>query len=640
MSYIKIGMVFALLLLILPLRQVSAAPSDAQSDVRILIDVSGSMKKNDPNNLRSPALRLVVGLLPDGATSGVWTFAKFVNMLVPVREVSEQWKINAENKSTHIHSRGLFTNIEQVLNKATNYKQASSNDRRSVILLSDGLVDISKDDKINQQSRQRILDDILPRLKAANVAVHTVALSEHADHELLRAISLATDGWYEQVNDAAQLQRIFLHLFEKAAQRDTVPLSDNYFKIDDSVSEITLLVFRLTDSKPTELVLPDQSRMTRVDENDTIRWHHEDNFDLITIDNPISGKWHIDADLDPDNRVMVVTDLKLTTTDLPNNILIGESFDFDASLTEKGQVIERQDFLSLVDAQLKEESESAEAVNTSLNSMQKKGLYQTRVGDLFQPGRNDVVITLKSETFERQRRQSVNVIEMPFNITVEQLTESETRSHRLTIKPDFNFIKDEPLTIAALLSAEDGSEWSYEVLKNSNAQWRLTLADLNEGEKYTLALQIRGETVKGRSLFLQPDPIYLKDKSHTNDEDNIDSVDEDNTDEISDELGDDMTDEFSDEMSDELGNDDITDEFSDEMSDEFSDEMSDDFDIDLAEDDTDLLLDEDDDTNEAGGMPPAQTLLIGNVLILVLVGVSIFLWRRKRAAYQNPGDLL
>lgn len=633
-------MVFALLLLILPLRQVSAAPSDAQSDVRILIDVSGSMKKNDPNNLRSPALRLVVGLLPDGATSGVWTFAKFVNMLVPVREVSEQWKINAENKSTHIHSRGLFTNIEQVLNKATNYKQASSNDRRSVILLSDGLVDISKDDKINQQSRQRILDDILPRLKAANVAVHTVALSEHADHELLRAISLATDGWYEQVNDAAQLQRIFLHLFEKAAQRDTVPLSDNYFKIDDSVSEITLLVFRLTDSKPTELVLPDQSRMTRVDENDTIRWHHEDNFDLITIDNPISGKWHIDADLDPDNRVMVVTDLKLTTTDLPNNILIGESFDFDASLTEKGQVIERQDFLSLVDAQLKEESESAEAVNTSLNSMQKKGLYQTRVGDLFQPGRNDVVITLKSETFERQRRQSVNVIEMPFNITVEQLTESETRSHRLTIKPDFNFIKDEPLTIAALLSAEDGSEWSYEVLKNSNAQWRLTLADLNEGEKYTLALQIRGETVKGRSLFLQPDPIYLKDKSHTNDEDNIDSVDEDNTDEISDELGDDMTDEFSDEMSDELGNDDITDEFSDEMSDEFSDEMSDDFDIDLAEDDTDLLLDEDDDTNEAGGMPPAQTLLIGNVLILVLVGVSIFLWRRKRAAYQNPGDLL
>ena len=355
-KYVLILMVLAV---ILPIRQSFAATEEQVSDVRILIDVSGSMKTNDPNNLRAPALRLVVGLLPDESKAGVWTFAKYVNMLVPIREVNDDWRIEAERHSNQIHSYGLFTNIEQVLNKATaSHKIADPSVRRSVILLSDGLVDVEAGDEISKKSRQRILDQIVPRLKKAQVAVHTIALSANADHELLRAISIATDGWYEQVDTADQLQRVFLHLFEKAAQRDTVPLTDNYFKIDDSVSEMTLLVFRSEGSRDTELVLPDQSRLKNDGLHGNVRWHHEENYDLITIDQPLSGDWKIDADLDPDNRVMVVTDLKLQTSDLPNNILIGETFDFEASLTEKGETIVRQDFLTLVDAQLGEENES------------------------------------------------------------------------------------------------------------------------------------------------------------------------------------------------------------------------------------------------------------------------------------------
>lgn len=262
MRFDKYMLVLVILVLFMPIRQVFATTPEQTSDVRILIDVSGSMKKNDPNNLRSPALRLVVGLLPDDSKAGVWTFAKYVNMLVPIRDVNEAWKIEAERQSNKIHSYGLFTNIEQALNKATaSHKLSDPKVRRSVILLSDGLVDVSAGEEISKKSRQRIIDSIVPRLKKANVAVHTIALSATADHELLRAISIATDGWYEQVDTADQLQRVFLHLFEKAAQRDTVPLTDNYFKIDDSVTEMTLLVFRKEGSKDTELLLPDLSRV-------------------------------------------------------------------------------------------------------------------------------------------------------------------------------------------------------------------------------------------------------------------------------------------------------------------------------------------------------------------------------------------
>ncbi|OUR70901.1 hypothetical protein A9Q78_11175 [Methylophaga sp. 41_12_T18] len=623
----KYLLMLLLLAMLAPTRQLLAVTPEPVSDVRILIDVSGSMKKNDPNNLRSPALRLVVGLLPDDSKAGVWTFAKYVNMLVPIREVNEAWKIEAERQSNNIHSYGLFTNIEQALNKATaSHKTADETVRRSVILLSDGLVDVSKDESVSKKSRQRILDTLVPRLKKNGVAVHTIALSANADHDLLRAISIATDGWYEQVDTADELQRVFLHLFEKAAQRDTVPLTDNNFQIDDSVSEMTLLVFRQQDTRETQLVMPDKSRLNRDELPSTVRWHHEDSYDLITIDNPLVGGWKIDADLDPDNRVMVVTDLKLQTTDLPNNILIGETFDFEASLTEKGEVIVRQDFLNLVDAELKEENEMADALLSELNSQQQQGVYRANIGDSFQPGRNDVVITTRSATFERQRRQSINVVETPFEVQIEQLTEEATRTHRITLKPDVELIKRENLSIAAMLTAPDGSEWSYDVMINADDNWQLTLADLQPGDNYSLALQIRGETVKGRSLFLQPSPIVLIDRDKPEQEKpelELPEIDEPAVEES-------IIDEPVDEDVDELAMD---------GQDNLEAAIDDELDSLLIEADDDLFPEIEIDESMQPEAASSVTLIIGNFIIILLVGIGVFVWRRK-SAVANPGDEL
>ncbi|MFW5426713.1 MAG: hypothetical protein ACKE8R_05635, partial [Methylophagaceae bacterium] len=566
-----------------------------------------------------------------------WTFGEHVNVVVPHRKVNDSWKLKAQQQSKKIHSRSLFTDMEQVLNKATADQQNDDTKiQRNVILLSDGLVDISSNAELNKQSRQRIIDDVIPKLKQANIAIHTIALSETADHDLLRAMSLATDGWYEQVDNADELQRVFLHLFEKAAQRDTVPLNENQFKIDESVTEMTLLVFRQEGSKTTELVLPDNSRVTMDQLPANITWHNEMNYDLITIENPLTGSWKIDAQVDPDNRVMVVTDLKLHTTDLPNNILIGESFDFDASLAEKDQTIERQDFLELVDVQIKEESEIADPIERSLNKNQQKGLYRTHVGDDFQPGRNDVIITMKSATFERQRRQSINVVEMPFDITVERLIDQETRTHRLILVPDASLINAENLTITAMLTGQDGSEWSYDVMKNLQQQWQLTLAELNEDEQYTVALQIKGETVKGRSLFLQPDLIALQEQPIEVDEEELVVEEESANEEPLEESTEDLQGQGSDmlqSISGEVSNPTVEELVLDEMA-EDTDELL------VAEDELDLGLEG--DAEELVGKEASSTLklAIGNGAIVILVFLAIFLWRRSRATKTNPGDLL
>ncbi|AFJ03603.1 von Willebrand factor type A-like protein [Methylophaga frappieri] len=482
----------------------------AESDLRVVIDVSGSMKQNDPHNLRAPGLRLLSGLMPVNNQAGVWTFAAQVNSLVPWQKVTEDWRQAAHSQSDRIHSRGLYTNIEQALKKAVANVEDIKSANRSIILLSDGLVDLKAGDKSSQQSRQRILDDLLPELVQHQFKIHTIALSSEADHDLLKQLSMASNGWYRQVDTADQLERVFLHLFEQSVPRDSVPLVDNFFSIDNQVKEMTVLAFRADPSTTTSLITPDQNILTEATPDDAVRWHRENNYDLITIQNPQAGEWHIDAELDPDNRVMVVTDLQLETAELPNNILVGERFDIAATLIEKDAVIVREDFLNLVQVELMQQNAEGNRRVTPLQRLPSQTSFASELGGLFNAGRNDIVITATGPTFERQRRQSVNVVAVPLDINVTQI-DSESRSHRLQVQADARLLVPASLTMTALLRGPDGDEYSYAIPLQSENQWQLTLSALASGVDYQLEVQVRGDTPAGRPVFLQPAPLIIRD---------------------------------------------------------------------------------------------------------------------------------
>lgn len=588
----------------------SARAAEPVSDVRVLIDVSGSMKHNDPHNLRVPAMRMLVGLMPPDSRAGVWTFARYVNMLLPWRDVSPAWREEGEAKLAQIHAHGLFTDIEQVLDTAL-LGQTSPDPRfrRSMILLSDGFVDIEPDGTASGQSRQRILQQIVPRLKRAGITVHTIALSDQADHALLRALSLATDGWYQQADNSDDLQRIFLHLFEKSVPRDSVPLEDNTFTIDDSVSQMTVLAFRRPDTNSTRLVHPDGTLLGREDVSGRLRWLHESGFDLITLDDPAPGTWRIDADLDPDNRVMIVTDMKLDTTDLPNNLLFGEKLDFEASLTEQGERITRDDFLDLVDARLQHHVTDGAVQEESLRREGDEGIHRAVLGRHFQYGRNDIIVTMKSATFERERRQSIDVQPLPFDIDSEPLAQP-VRSHRIRLQADDTLVQTGSLMIKALLKTPGGQEWPYEMLRTADNHWQLTLTDLDGGQDYELSVQIRGDTHEGRPFFVQAPALLLQDPQPVQGESEAAGTAEP---EVVTPVEADDADPVADTVTDTVTGDDTSP-------------------VEAAS----MTSQEDADT----GLSPNAMLLIGNMLILLLLAAGIWWWRRQSAMMVKTGDMI
>ena len=482
-----------------------AAKGADQADMRVLIDISGSMKENDPQNLRRSALRLLVGLLPPGTRAGVWTFGQYVNMQIKLGVIDAAWKKRARAEAGKIHSRGLYTNIEEVLKRSTeDWEGQPRLYRRSVILLTDGMVDISKDSAKDRASRDRIIKEIVPRLKTLGVTVHTMALSERADQELMRQLSETTGGWYEQVNSADRLQRVFLKLFEKVGKPDTVPLKDNRFTIDKSISEATLLVFRREGSEPSR-VMPPKGRSFDADSVPAnIQWHRDSGYDLLTIKNPQPGEWRIQADMDPDNRVMIVTDLKMKTTTLPSRLLVGEQLPVEISFTEQGRVITKKEFLSVVDVSAerwgKEGLSEPRPVYDDGKGSDKSegdGLFTLNFGEELDEGAGELIINAKGSTFVREQRQVYEILQPGFLEVMPAMDGGEAAVARVTLAE--GLMEPDSISFDAVL---EGDDESIDVTLEQTEEWFFSSEiDLSgfRGERQ-LIVKLSAKSMDGRTI--------------------------------------------------------------------------------------------------------------------------------------------
>ena len=221
----KYSRILVTVLLVGLVSNVIAAPKT--DDIRILIDVSGSMKINDPLDHRISALVLFNGLISDGSKAGVWTIDRYVDMIVKLGTVNDEWREAADTGASTIHSNGIFTNIESGLFRASlGWEIPDPDTRRSIILLTDGQVDISSDAATNEISRQNILAKSIPALKQSGVVIHTIALSGNSDEVLLKQLALETGGSYQKAEFAQDLHRIFFRTFERATQPDTIKLTE------------------------------------------------------------------------------------------------------------------------------------------------------------------------------------------------------------------------------------------------------------------------------------------------------------------------------------------------------------------------------------------------------------------------------
>lgn len=496
-----------------------AAESDNKTlpfDVRIIIDISGSMKQTDPNNLRIPALNLLLELMPEGAQAGIWTFGRYVNNLVPVAKVDEEWRAQAKKAALNISSLGLQTNLSGALNDAAWGLSADSGFQQSIILLTDGKLDMAEAgannaEQVNAQERKRLMSQVLEKYRVAGANVHTLALSDLADKNLLQEIALETDGLYSEAQDAEALMAAFLRAFDRAVPAEQVPMEDNTFVIDDSVSEYTALIFkRSSGAQETALLTPAGERWSELDHPKSVRWHKDVRFDLITIKQPEAGTWIAEADLDPANRVTIFSDLVLRVEGIPATIFPGDKLDVVINLANKDTVIDSKEILRLTDMTMKVITASGREGTKLLSDPESPpidGIYREGLYRLKEMGQYQVEVIAEGRTFQRKRSFSMTMIQ-PVEIT--HRPDEAKDVYRIEVRGMSSNLDVERSRVIAKIKSPDDNTIIQSVIFDDEAQAWITEIEATKGPgQYRVDLNVRGVTQSGKNFKVKPEGIVF-----------------------------------------------------------------------------------------------------------------------------------
>lgn len=489
----------------------AAMPGQQAPDIRLLIDISGSMKQNDPAYLRRPAVELLVKLLPANSRAGIWTFGQQVGVLVPHQPVSDSWRQSAGANSGQINSLGLFTHIGAALEAAAfDAANPSPDVRTSIILLTDGMVDISRDSAANQRERQRIITEVIPRLTRAGYRVHTIALSANADQALLDQIALQTDGISAVAHTADDLMRIFLKALEQSAPSEQVPLEDNSFLIDTSIKEFTALIFHKPGSAETRLINPAGVVYTRSSQVEGVSWHAEPNYDLVTLQNPSAGRWLVEAEMEPDSRVTVISNLSLQINPVPANLSPDDTPELSLSLQDQSAIITDRTFLRLLAfnaTATAAEGASRQQVLTPVEPP-ASGILRQPLTLFSEPGSYQLEVLVDGKTFQRRFTQQV-IVREPFVVTVSPLPDRSGEQYLVRIS-DFTVVSD-PSTLQVVAKINDPAGLSaIKPLQFTPAgHWELVLAPDTAGI-YAVQIHISGRDFRGGPLDMDAPPLEIQ----------------------------------------------------------------------------------------------------------------------------------
>ena len=179
-------------------------------DVFLVLDNSGSMKKNDPDFLVSNAVRKFISLQDDTARVGIVIFDQSVTLPVPLTEASISNRELILNSLNKINYRGLFTDSPAGVERAIYELKNNGRDdaQKSIIFMTDGIVDTGDVAKDLEKAKW-LREDLAPDAADNDIKIFGIAFTEQADFQLIQSIAQKTDGEYYRVLQPTDMPNVF-----------------------------------------------------------------------------------------------------------------------------------------------------------------------------------------------------------------------------------------------------------------------------------------------------------------------------------------------------------------------------------------------------------------------------------------------
>ncbi|MGB1800572.1 MAG: VWA domain-containing protein, partial [Gammaproteobacteria bacterium] len=179
-------------------------------DVVLVLDNSGSMKKNDPGFLVKDAVKEFISQQDENTRVAIVIFDQDVNLSVPLTSASLANRESILNSLENINYKGLFTDspagIERAIYELKNNGRADA--QKSIIFMTDGIVDTGAAEKDLEKSKW-LREDLAPDAADNNIKIFGIAFTEKADFQLIQSISQNTNGEYYRALTVDDIQNKF-----------------------------------------------------------------------------------------------------------------------------------------------------------------------------------------------------------------------------------------------------------------------------------------------------------------------------------------------------------------------------------------------------------------------------------------------
>lgn len=200
------------------------APARAQQvntsiDIGLIIDNSGSMKENDPAEIRYSAAKLFINLLAKGDQVGVVSMGEgtTTKTKLGLSQVTQYASLAREAFKTpddfadYTYMGESLDLTAQLMENAAHY-----NPQRAVILLTDGLPTYLDEDRAAQEAK---FAAAVARFQAERIKVFPIALGNAADVNFLQQnVAAPTGGLVWKAENAEQLVGVFIEILERLQQ--------------------------------------------------------------------------------------------------------------------------------------------------------------------------------------------------------------------------------------------------------------------------------------------------------------------------------------------------------------------------------------------------------------------------------------
>ena len=179
-------------------------------DVILVLDNSGSMKKNDPEFLTSQAVTHFISGLDDSTRMGIVIFDQDISLAVPLIQISTASRQTLLNSLDRINYRGLFTDIPAAIERAIYELKNNGRDDASklIIFMTDGIVDTGNAD-VDLEKTKWLKDSLAADAADAGIKIFGIAFTEAADFQLIQSLAQKTDGEYFRALKPEDLKTVF-----------------------------------------------------------------------------------------------------------------------------------------------------------------------------------------------------------------------------------------------------------------------------------------------------------------------------------------------------------------------------------------------------------------------------------------------